>query len=75
MVKVSTSKGMISKLIPPLNGLTDLVMVRGYTTDGVAGALPLVPISTNMKLWVFEIKESSSVCVQLKLVTLFIEAN
>jgi hypothetical protein len=66
---------MISKLIPPLNGLIGLVMAIGYTINGVVGALPLVPISTNMKLKVFEIKENGSIFVQLKLVTLFIEAS
>jgi hypothetical protein len=39
---------MISKLVPPLNGLTSLVV--GYTTDGVTRILLLVPISINTKL-------------------------
>ncbi len=42
---------MISKPIPPLNGLNGLVMAIGCTTDGVAGILLLVPISTYTKLW------------------------
>jgi hypothetical protein len=41
---------MISKFVPPLNGLIDLVMAIGYTTNGVDGTLLLVPISTNTKL-------------------------
>ncbi len=41
---------MISKPIPPLNGLNGLVMAIGCTTDGVAGILLLVPISTYTKL-------------------------
>jgi hypothetical protein len=54
---------MISKLTPPFNGLISLVMVAGCTIDGTVGALPLVLISTNMKLKVLEIKESGLVCV------------
>jgi hypothetical protein len=38
---------MISKLVPPLNGLTSLVI--GCTTNGVVGTLLLVPISINTK--------------------------
>jgi hypothetical protein len=41
---------MISKLVPPLNGLTSLVIATCSTIDGVVGTLLLVPISTNMKL-------------------------
>jgi hypothetical protein len=39
---------MISKLVPPLGGLTNLV--TSYTIDGVVGTRLLVPISTNTKL-------------------------
>jgi len=35
---------MISKPIPPFNGLTSLV--TGCTIDGIVGILLLVPIST-----------------------------
>jgi hypothetical protein len=38
---------MISKLVPPLSGLIDLVI--GYTIDGIAGTLLLVPISIDTK--------------------------
>jgi hypothetical protein len=48
IVKVWISKGMISKLVTPLNGLIGLI--RGSTIDGIAGTLLLVPISTNTKL-------------------------
>jgi len=48
IIKVWIGKGMISKLVPPLNGLTSLVV--GYTTDGVTRILLLVPISINTKL-------------------------
>ncbi len=48
IVKVWTSKGMISKLVPPLCGLTSLITC--YTIDGVAGILLLVPISIDTKL-------------------------
>jgi hypothetical protein len=41
---------MISKHVPPLNGLISLVMATNYTTYGVVGTLMLIPISTNMKL-------------------------
>ncbi len=41
---------MISKLVPPLNGLTSLVAVAGYTIDGVTRILLLVPISIDTKL-------------------------
>jgi hypothetical protein len=50
IIKVWTGKGMISKLVPPLNGLTSLVAVAGYTIDGVTRILLLVPISINTKL-------------------------
>ncbi len=43
-----TCKGMISKHVLPLNGLTNLVV--GCTIDGVTNVLLLVPISTYMKL-------------------------
>jgi hypothetical protein len=39
---------MISKPIPTINGLIGLI--TSYTTDGVAGTLLLVPISTYTKL-------------------------
>jgi hypothetical protein len=42
---------MISKHVPPLSGLTNLVMATSCTTYGVVGALLLVPISIDMKLW------------------------
>jgi hypothetical protein len=41
---------MISKLVPPLNGLTGLVMVTSCTIDGVTRILFLVLISIDMKL-------------------------
>jgi hypothetical protein len=41
---------MISKLVPPLNGLIGLVMATRCTIDGVVGVLLLVPISTHTKL-------------------------
>ncbi len=50
MEKVWTSKGMISKCIPPLSGLIGLVMTIGCMTNGDVGTLLLVPISTNTKL-------------------------
>jgi len=40
---------MISKPIPPLSGLTSLVMATGCTKDGVVVTLLLIPISTNTK--------------------------
>jgi len=66
---------MISKPIPPLNGLTSLV--TSCTIDGIVGILLLDLISTNTKLrgFVFEIKESSSIGMQFKLITLFIIMN
>ncbi len=48
IVKVWIGKNMISKLVPPLGGLTNLV--TSYTIDGVVGTRLLVPISTNTKL-------------------------
>jgi hypothetical protein len=45
MEKIQTSKGMISKLIPPFSGLTSLVMAIGCTIDGIAETLQLIPIS------------------------------
>jgi len=39
---------MISKLVPPLSGLTSLITC--YTIDGVIGTLLLVPISIDTKL-------------------------
>jgi len=48
IVKVWIGKGMISKPIPTINGLIGLI--TSYTTDGVAGTLLLVPISTYTKL-------------------------
>ncbi len=44
ILKVSTTKGMISKHVPPLNGLIGLV--TWCTIDIVVGTLLLVPIST-----------------------------
>jgi len=41
---------MISKLVPPLNGLTSLVMVISCTIDGVIRTLLLVLISIDTKL-------------------------
>jgi hypothetical protein len=39
---------MISKHVPPLSGLTSLII--SYTTNGTVGTLLLVPISTDTKL-------------------------
>jgi hypothetical protein len=39
---------MISKHVPPLSGLSGLII--GYTTNGIVGTLLLVPISTYTKL-------------------------
>jgi hypothetical protein len=50
MEKVRIGKGMISKLIPPFNGLIGLVMAIGCTIDGFARTLQLAPISINTKL-------------------------
>ncbi len=50
IVKVWTCKGMIFKHVPPFSGLTDLLITIGYTTNGVAGTLLLVLISTYTKL-------------------------
>ncbi len=50
MVKVWIGKGMIFKLVPPLNGLIGLVMVTSYTTNGVIRILLLVLISIDTKL-------------------------
>jgi len=68
---------MIFKHVPPLNGLTSLVMAIGCTIDGVTKTFLLVPISTYMKLggFVFEIRRSCLICLQLQLETLFIGAN
>jgi hypothetical protein len=41
---------MMPKLVPPLNGLSGLVMATGCTTNGVVGTMLLVLISTNTKL-------------------------
>ncbi len=41
---------MILKLVPPLNGLTNLVAIIGCTIVGVDSVLLLVPISTYTKL-------------------------
>jgi len=41
---------MITKPIPPLTGLTSLVMAIGCTTNGIARTLLLVPISIDSKL-------------------------
>jgi hypothetical protein len=43
MEKVRIGKGMIYKLIPPLSGLTGLVMAIRYTIDGIVGTLQLIP--------------------------------
>jgi hypothetical protein len=40
---------MIFESIPPFSGIISLVMVIGYTIDGVARTLLLVPISIDMK--------------------------
>jgi hypothetical protein len=48
IVKVWTSKGMISKLVLPFSGLIGLII--GYTINGVTRILPFVPIFTNTKL-------------------------
>ncbi len=61
MEKVRTCKGMISKLIPPLGGLTGLVMAIGCIIDGVVGTLQLVPISINMKLGSLYLKSRKAV--------------
>ncbi len=50
IIKVNASKGMISKLLPPLRGLIGLVMPTSCTIDGVARTLLLVLISRNTKL-------------------------
>ncbi len=45
------NKSMISKLVPPLNGLVNLVVILGCTTNGdVFVTLILVLISTDTKL-------------------------
>jgi hypothetical protein len=41
---------MISKHVPPLGGLTNLVVATCCTTNGVVGVQLLVLISTYMKL-------------------------
>jgi hypothetical protein len=41
---------MMPKLVPPLSGLSGLVMAIGCTTNGVVGTMLLVLISTNTKL-------------------------
>jgi hypothetical protein len=41
---------MISKHVPPFNGLTSLVMATCCTADDVVGTLLLVPISIDTKL-------------------------
>jgi hypothetical protein len=41
---------MISKLVPPLSGITGLIMATCCTINGVASVLLLVPISKNTKL-------------------------
>ncbi len=43
-------KGTILKLVPPLSGLTHLVMATSCTAYGIAKTLFLVPISTYTKL-------------------------
>ncbi len=50
IVKMWIGKGMISKHVPPLSGLIGLVVATCCTTNGVASALVLVPISINTKL-------------------------
>ncbi len=77
IVKVWTCKGMVSKHVPSFSRLTGLLRATSCTADGVAGILLLVPISIDTKLggFVLEIKESSSIGVQLKLVTLFIKVG
>jgi hypothetical protein len=68
---------LISKPIPPFNGLTNLVMATCCIMDGVARTLML---GSNFYIYktkgfVFEIKKSDLVGVQLKLVTLFIKLS
>jgi hypothetical protein len=55
---VTTSKGLISRLVPPLMGLIDLVVTTscpprlGPKVDDVAPiVLALVPISIHKKTW------------------------
>ncbi len=50
MVEVWTTKGMISKLVPPLSRLNGLITC--CTTNVVVGIMLLVPISTYIKLGV-----------------------
>ncbi len=50
IVKVWTCKGIIFKHVPPLNGITSLVVTTCYILDGVVVAFLLVPISINTKL-------------------------
>jgi hypothetical protein len=50
IINVWICKGMISKHVPPLNGLTNLIVATCYTINGVDGALLLVLISTYTKL-------------------------
>ncbi len=52
---------MISKLVPPLNGLIGLVMATSCTIDGVVGTLLLVLISAYMKLGGLYLKSSKVV--------------
>ncbi len=47
IIKIWTCKGMISKLVPPLSGLTSLITSNTY---GVDRTLLLVPIFINTKL-------------------------
>jgi hypothetical protein len=54
---------MILKLVPPLSGLTHLVMATGCTAYGIARIVFLVPISTYTKLggFILEIRKSTLV--------------
>jgi len=60
IVKFWTGKGMISKHVPPLNGLIGLV--TSYTTNGITATLLLVPISTNTKLGGLYLKSNKTIC-------------
>jgi hypothetical protein len=78
MVKVWRCMGMIFEHVPPLSGLTSLVMTTSCNTNGVGRALLLVPIFTDTKLRGLYLKIRKSVqyvCAQLQLVTLFIKVG
>ncbi len=67
---------MISKHVPPLSGLTNLVVATCCTIDGVASALLLVLISIDTKLRGLYLESRKIFDMLAALVgTLFIEAN